>query len=331
MALSSKNKQPPKGGVKTKQVTKVKPKPKNNAPKRGDTSWMNKYKTPTQKEFTKYLGAQKKAFAPSINTLTNQIASMQDTSTNPVVSAYHSMLASLPSNESVSGAYRTGLDKVASYLQGIDMSRAGAGVSSVVNALGGALGVPGASDIATTAGTVSGVGTAGGDIMTKALMQGAAGQFANLEADRLTQLAEQRQGLTLGAGEAAQNVISQRQELSRNLADIQGQQIGTTPNPFDIANTILQYQSNTGISSGGGDYSTPAPKAKKTPQKKKANNRPIGQLTYQQIAGTTPQGYATGYPTGSIKPVGKLKVKQVTGAQRQVPKPKPSKVTKAKR
>jgi len=219
-------------------------------PQRGDMSWMDRFSMPTQQQFQRYLQGQQGQFQPTVNTLREQLAVSRRTQ-DPTVKAYESLLGALPSSESVSGAYRSGLENVSKYMQDIDMARGGRGVSEAIGAIGGALGVEGAGDVAQTAGTVSGVGVAGGDVMSKAIMAGAAGQFAGLETERLGQLAEQRQGLTLGAGEARKSARGQRQELARMLAQARGQQRGAAPNPLDIANMIMQYQQNRRGMSGG--------------------------------------------------------------------------------
>ena len=235
-------------------------KDKKKPPKAGDTSWMDAFMTPSRQQFMQFTRGQQRQFTPVIKTLRAQLASMRNAGQDPTVKAYESMLAGLPSTESVRGAYGTGLQNVAQYLQGIDMARGGKGVSEALGAIGGALGVEGAADIAQAAGTVSGVGEAGGDVMSKALMQAAAGQFAGLETERLGQLGEQRQALTLGAGEARKAAKQQRQELARMLAEARGQRIAAAPNPLDVANAFMQYQQNrralAGYGRGGSGTST---------------------------------------------------------------------------
>lgn len=233
-------------------------------PKAGDTSWMERFMAPSQKQYQQFLRGQQRQYAPMIKTLRGQLAGLQDAGKDPTVRAYESMLGALPSGEAVSGAYGAGVQNVAQYLQGIDMARGGKGVSEALGAIGGALGVEGAGDVAQAAGTVSGVGEAGGDVMSKALMQAAAGQFKALETERLGQVGEQRQALTLGAGEARKAVRTQRQELARMLAEARGQRIGAAPNPLDVANAFMQYQQNrktlAGYGRGGaGGTTTTAP------------------------------------------------------------------------
>ena len=220
-------------------------------PKAGDTSWMDRFMTPTQRQYQQFLRSQQRQFRPMIQTLRGQLAGLQDAGKDPTVRAYEALLGALPSNEAVTGAYGTGVQNVAQYLQGIDMARGGRGVSEAIGAIGGALGVEGAGDVAQAAGTVSGIGEAGGDVMSKALMQAAAGQFKALETERLGQLGEQRQALTLGAGEARKAVREQRRELARMLAEVRGQRMAAAPNPFEVANMLMQFQQNRRAMSGG--------------------------------------------------------------------------------
>ncbi len=226
-------------------------KDKNKPPKRGDMSWMDEMAVPTQAQFQRYLQGQRGQFAPTIATLRNQMAMLRRQG-DPTVRAAQSMLAALPSSEAVSQAYGSRLGNVSEFIRGLDMSRAGRGVSEAIGAIGGALGVQGAGNIAQAAGTVSGIGEAGGDVMSKAIMAGAAGQFAGLETERLGQLAEQRQGLTMTAAEARKAAREQRMELGRMLAQARGERRAAAPNPFEVANMIMQFQQNRRAMSGGG-------------------------------------------------------------------------------
>lgn len=229
-------------------------------PKAGDTSWMSAFMSPSQAQFMRYMGAQQGQYNPLIKTLRGQLAATKNIGKDPTVKAYESLLKALPSSEAVSGAYRGGLGNVAQYLQGIDVARGGRGVSEAIGALGGALGVEGAGDIAQAAGTVSGVGAAGGDVFSKALMGAAAGKFAELETERLGQIGEQRQTLTLGAGEARKTAKAARQELARLLATTRGQRTAAALNPLDIATSIMAYKQNLqklrGYGSGGSGTTT---------------------------------------------------------------------------
>jgi hypothetical protein len=224
----------------------------NNRPSDGgDMSWMDAFTTPTRAQFQRYLGGQQNQLTPMIRTLRRQLAGMRRQG-DPTVKAYEALLAGVPTNEAVSGAFQGGLQNVSNFIQNLDMARGARGVSDIVGTIGGALGVEGAGDVAQAAGTVSGMGAAGGDVMSKAIMAGAAGQFADLETQRLGQLAEQRQGLTMGAAEARKGARQERQELARMLAELRGQRRAAAPNPFDVANMLMQFQQNRRAMGGGG-------------------------------------------------------------------------------
>jgi hypothetical protein len=202
---------------------------------------MDAFTTPTRAQFQRYLGGQQNQLTPMIRTLRRQLAGMRRQG-DPTVKAYEALLAGVPTNEAVSGAFQGGLQNVSNFIQNLDMARGARGVSDIVGTIGGALGVEGAGDVAQAAG----------DVMSKAIMAGAAGQFADLETQRLGQLAEQRQGLTMGAAEARKAARQERQELARMLAEFRGQRRAAAPNPFDVANMLMQFQQNRRAMGGGG-------------------------------------------------------------------------------
>jgi len=215
-----------------------------------DEDWMSGFLKPTKKQFTQYLRGQQGQYGPMISTLLNQIRSSRPEQ-DFVVQAYDKLLKAQPSAESIREKYGSRMQNLASYITNLDTGVAGRGVSDVISGLGGALGVEGAGDIATAASTVSGIGEAGGSVINKALMQGAAGRFAGLETQALSDLSNRLQELTLGAGQARQSAKSQRQELSRMLAQTRGQRRSAMPNPFEIAGMVKSYQDMMKPSGGG--------------------------------------------------------------------------------
>ena len=220
-----------------------------------DEDWMSGFLKPTKKQFTQYLRGQQGQYGPMISTLLNQIRSSRPEQ-DFAVRAYDKLLKAQPSAESIREKYGSRMQNLASYITNLDTGVAGRGVSDVISGLGGALGVEGAGDIATAASTVSGIGEAGGSVINKALMQGAAGRFAGLETQALSDLSNRLQELTLGAGQARQSAKSQRQELSRMLAEARGQRRGAMPNPFEIASMIKSYQDMMRPSGGYGGSSS---------------------------------------------------------------------------
>jgi hypothetical protein len=111
-----------------------------------------------------------------------------------------------------------------------------------------------------TAGTLSGVGSAGGDVMTKALMTGAAGRFAGLEAQRLGEIEGREQELMLGKGAAESAAKASQREIAKLIAQTRGQQSAAALNPFDVANAMMTFGGNKvkfakllqGLGSGSG-------------------------------------------------------------------------------
>ena len=229
-----------------------------------DMSWMDALTKPSRRGFNQYLRSQKGQFAPMIGTLLNQLRSTKP-GQDFTVQAYEKLLKALPSNEKVSSEYGSRLANLSSYIQGLDTAKGGRAVSDIVSGLGSVLGVEGAGDIAGAAGTVSGVGGLGGDVINKALMMGAQASFGGLEAERLGQLAGQRQELTLGAGQARSAVMDKRQEISRMIAEARGQRRASTPNPFELASMVMKYQDAMKSRTGTGLTGKVKDKKKKTP------------------------------------------------------------------
>lgn len=228
-------------------------------------SWLDSLTKPSRRGFNQYLRSQKGQFTPLIGTLLNQLRSTK-VSDDPTVKSFESLLKGLPSSEKVSSEYGSRLANLSSYIQGLDTAKGGRAVSDIVSGLGSALGVEGAGDVASAAGTVSGVGGLGGDVINKALMMGAQASFGGLEADRLAQLAGQRQELTLGAGQARSAVQQQRQELGRMIAEARGQRAAATPNPFELASMVMQYQDAMKARSGTGRTGKVKDRKPKTPK-----------------------------------------------------------------
>jgi len=204
-------------------------------------NWMNSFLRPTRRQWMGYLRGQQGQFAPMIGTLLNQIRS-SGPEKDFAVQAYEKLLAAQPSAESVRGAYGSRLGNLASYITNLDTGAAGRGVSEAISGIGGALGVQGAGDVASAAGTVSGIGADGESVINKALLQGAAGQFAALENEALTGLSNRLQELALGLGESKKAAKLGRQELMRDLAGLRGQSRAAAMNPFEIATMIKNYQ-----------------------------------------------------------------------------------------
>ena len=245
-------------------------------------NWMSAYMNPSKASYKNWMKKQTGQFNPLLNVLTDQRNAMSPEN-DYQVQAYDKLLGALPSREKISEGYKSGLSNLAGYMQSIDTTRGAQGVSDIISSLGAGIGADvGASrDLATTAGTLSGVGASGGDIMSKALMQGAAGRFAGLEAQRLGEVEGRQQELTLGKGAAESAAKASQREIAKLIAQTKGQQSAAALNPFDVANAMMTFGGNKVkfaklLESLGGGTSGKIKKDDKTPfwQQIGFNNQP---------------------------------------------------------
>jgi hypothetical protein len=229
---------------------------------KGKKDWMGKYTNPSKKQFMNWMKTQRGQYDPIIGTLTNQMA-LSRPEDDSRVAAYDQVLGRIPGAEQISGAYAGKLADFSKALQGVDFGRGGAGVSSILSSIGGAIGADAGAtaDVSGAAGMVSGMGGQGGDVYSKALMGGAASRFAGLEADRLSSAEAARQEATLGRGEAEASARERRMGLGQMLAEARGKKRGSVQNPFDIAGMFMQFQAAQKAlrGSGGGRSGNPNP------------------------------------------------------------------------
>ena len=122
-----------------------------------------------------------------------------DVNTDPSVTSYDAALKGIQSNESINKNYADQLAKVSSLISGTKYGQGGANVSNSVTAMGGAVGVD-PTNLATTAGTVSGQGGQGGDVYSAAILGGAATNFATRGAEDVKNQSATRMQLTLDRG-----------------------------------------------------------------------------------------------------------------------------------
>jgi hypothetical protein len=212
---------------------------------KGKKDWMSKYTNPSKKQFMKWMQSQQNQYNPIIKTLTNQMA-LTRPEDDSRVAAYDQVLGRIPGAEQISGAYSGKLADFSKALQGIDFGRGGAGVSSILSSIGGAIGADAGAtaDVSDAAGMVSGMGGQGGDVYSKALMGGAASRFAGLEADRLSSAEAARQEATLGRGEAEASARDRRMSLGQMLAEAEGKKRGSALNPLDTSSAFMQFIMN---------------------------------------------------------------------------------------
>lgn len=211
--------------------------------KKGD--WMSQYMNPQQGDFMRWMRGQTGQFKPLMGVLKDQIGAMSPDK-DFTVQAYQKLLGAQPSREKVSGAYQTAAANLANYIQGVDTTRGGQGVSDIIGSIGAGLGVsPGvAGDVAQAAGTLSGVGSAGGDVMSKAILSGGLGQLAGLETQALSDQAARQQELGLGLGQAQSSAKQMQRQLALQLAETKGKSIGARMNPLDIASAFMTFSKN---------------------------------------------------------------------------------------
>ena len=191
-----------------------KPDKKKPSKEKADKNWMERFATPSRRDFMRYVQGQQTQYDPIIARLQMQIAGSAPEK-DPVVQAYERMAAGLPTEQAISQAYRGGLENVANLMRGVNVARGGEGVQAAVQAVGEAIGAePGTTaDIARQAGDVSGVG-GGQDVISQALLESAGARFAGLETERLGQVAGQRQEFALGAGQARLSAKERQQIVS---------------------------------------------------------------------------------------------------------------------
>ena len=228
--------------------------------------WMKQYMNPSQKDFMSWMRGQTAGqYNPLIGKLKDQIVGMAPEK-DFMVKAYQSLIGAQPSQESIKGAYQTSMADLAKYIQGVNTTQGAQGVSDIVGSIGAGLGVsPGVSaDLAQAAGTLSGVGEAGGNVMSQAILGGAMGTLRGQELQALQGQANQAQQLMLGLGQSQEEAKKGQRAAVLQLAELQGKKAAGRMNPFDIANAMMSFSKNQKAladylrgSSGGGGINTP--------------------------------------------------------------------------
>jgi hypothetical protein len=201
-----------------------------------DPNWWKRL--PTQGEWGRFEQAQRNQFNPMIRELSSQVRGFIPRN-DPRVLELDRLIGGEKSVEDIKSSFAQRLSNLSQYMQGIDMARQGKGVSSIIEGIGGALGVEGASDVAAEAGAVSGIG-GGEDIYSKALMTGAASQFAGLESDTLKDRSNRLMQLGMSRADALSEARRERRDMRLRLADVRGQRAGAVPNPLERSMGFLQ-------------------------------------------------------------------------------------------
>lgn len=210
-----------------------------------DKNWMSQFMNPSGKDFAKWLNSQSSQFNPAIKELERQFG-LGGVGKDYMVGTYNKLLAAQPSRESISGAFQTAQANLANYMKNLDTTKGAQGVSDIIGSVGAGIGVsPGVSgDLAEAAGTLSGVGAQGGDVMSKAIMSGMTGQLAGQESQALSDAAKQNMELMLGLGQAKESARDKRSAVGLQLSELLGKQKAGVLNPLDVANAFMTFSKN---------------------------------------------------------------------------------------
>jgi hypothetical protein len=209
------------------------------------TNWMTAGTSPTRKQFSKWMASQQKQYNPMISRLTNQVNALNPDK-NASYLANKELLAGVPGQEQITGAYGAQMGKMQEYLNSVDYGVGGRGAASFVNAAGAGIGADPTQTgvVAQGVGTVSGMGGQGGDVYSKAIMGGVQSNLMGLQASRLESANKDRQSFTLGAASARDEAVGRRMEVARMLSEAQGKKIGAEPSPLDVGNSFMQFLTN---------------------------------------------------------------------------------------
>jgi len=222
--------------------------------------WKSQIKPPTRREWNRFMRGQRQQFNPLISYWTRQ--SKKKASDDPIVKQIEALMGGEKSVEDISGGYDAALAKVKDLVAGTNFAAMGQGVSGAVGALGGALGVEGAGDIAQAAGRVSGIGD-GQDVFSQAIMAGVGSEFGKAKTESLKARADRLMQLGLSKAEAEKAARAEAAEARRELASLRGQRrAASTVNPLEQAMQFMQFGEalrgyNSGGYGAGGNYGPP--------------------------------------------------------------------------
>jgi len=213
-----------------------------------DTSWMDRFISPSEGDFSRYLAGQQNQFNPMIRMLTRQTRGMK-AGKDPIVKAYRKILSGMRSSEDVKGKYASLSEDLAKYISGQDFGAGARAAGSVVSALGESLGVD--PNVVSLVSGEAGAGADSADIFKTALLGSSKARLARGEAEALSGLEERRSAATLGEAEARKSVMDQRREMSQMIAQLRGQRMASRVNPIEIAQMLGGYQDWMKSRSGG--------------------------------------------------------------------------------
>jgi hypothetical protein len=199
---------------------------------------LSSFLNPTAKGFNAYIRSQQQAFNPLISMFTNQYGALgKKGSKEKVIEA---LLGATASDEAVRQGYARAGENMRSALQGINLGQASQDVGAMIGAVGAGIG----ASAGATADTASAVAANSGDIMREAILGGSLARLKQTEVAELQGLNERRSNLSLAGAEAAEGRQDKRMEIARMLGDVRSKKLASTPNPLELANSVLGYKSN---------------------------------------------------------------------------------------
>ena len=206
---------------------------KNNIP------WFMNPKSPIYKAFIKNqkfgMSSSIKASKNALNSalydptknpalLNAQSRANVDINADPSVTSFDAALSGIQSNDAINKNYSDQLAKVSALIKGTNYGQGGTNVSNSVTTMGNAIGVD-PTNVAQTAGTVSGMGGQGGDLYSNAILGGAASNFARLGAEDVKNQSATRMQLTLDRGGELSRAARERAAASTEAAGLQTQML----------------------------------------------------------------------------------------------------------
>lgn len=195
----------------------------------------------TPANLRRYFRGQENQFNPLLNRLMMQWNNHKDPEQDYAVQAINAALSGVATSDEIKGAYDSGLTKFKNELAGMDFGAGGRGVSSIVDAVAGAIGADAgaAKDVSAAAGNVVGQGGQGGDVYSKAIYGGAFAQMEGAKAAELGDARKTRMDLLLSKGAAKNDAVTRREELGKEIAQIRGQKMAARVNPLEIENMLI--------------------------------------------------------------------------------------------
>jgi len=206
-------------------------------------NWMNQAMSPSKKAVMGFLASQQKGAKNQLGALHKQYVGMGE---GPVVKGLNNMISGLPTAESINNAYGQASMGLGNLLSDYNTAQGGKDVSSLTQAMGAGIGVPAgiANDLATQAGTLSGVGSWGGNVADKALLLGTGAKFATDATADVRSAADTRMQLLNNLFTAQGQQQDKKSALKVEIAGLKDKQNATRMNPLDLATMLMKFGIN---------------------------------------------------------------------------------------